>query len=63
MWMQRVLDDGVEASERYRRIAKFEVVAVDTWRRPNHAAIEPLTEAADFYHREGDRLTEAQGPH
>jgi hypothetical protein len=38
----------------------LEVVAVNTWRKPEQAAIEPLTECADFSHAEGDRLTEAK---
>ena len=59
-WMQRVLDDGLEASERARNIARLEVLAVGMWRKPDEAAIDPLTECADFFHSDGDLLTEAK---
>jgi len=58
--MQRVLDDGIEASDRARSIARMEVLAVGMWRKPDPAAIEPLTECAAFFHAQGDRLTEAK---
>ena len=59
-WMQRVLDDGLEASERARNIARLEVLLVGMWRKPDEAAIDPLTDRADFFHSDGDLLTEAK---
>ena len=59
--MQRVLDDGAEASERARSIARLEVLFLGLWRRPDGAAIEPLTECAAFFHSQGD-AHRSQGP-
>ena len=58
--MQRVLDDGLEASERAQNIARLEVLLIAMWRKPDEAAIDPLTECADFFHSDGDLLTEAK---
>lgn len=60
MWMQRVLDEGLDASERARNTAWVEVLLVGMWRKPDETAIDPLTECADFFHSSGDLLTEAK---
>jgi predicted ATPase len=59
-WMQQVLDDGANASDRAKGIATFEVLLVRLWRRPDPTAIEPLTTCADFFRAQGDELTEAK---
>ena len=38
----------------------MEVLLIGIWRKPDQAAIEPLTECADFFHAQGDLLTEAK---
>jgi predicted ATPase len=59
-WMQRVLDDGIEASERARTIARVEVVFIGVWRNPDRASIGPLTECANYFRTHGDGRSEAK---
>jgi predicted ATPase len=57
-WMQRVVDDGQEASDRSRNIALLEVIFIGVWRRPDASTIPQLLECIDFCRAEEDRLTE-----
>ncbi|MCR2763350.1 DUF4062 domain-containing protein [Microbacterium sp. zg.B48] len=59
-WMQRVLDDGIEASERARTLARVEVVLIGVWRKPDRASIGPLTECANYFGAHGDGRSEAK---
>ena len=59
-WMQRVLAEGVGASERAQNIAKFEVVLVGTWRKPGRDFLGPLTECAEYFHVQKDVVNEAK---
>ncbi|MCR2764984.1 DUF4062 domain-containing protein [Microbacterium sp. zg.B48] len=60
VWMQRVLDEGSDASDRSRNIANIEVLLVELWRKPEQSALRPLEESAAFFREQGDRLTEAK---
>lgn len=59
-WMQRILIDGADASEKARHIAQAEVTFIGVWRKPDRAFLAPLVECAEYFHAQKDVVNEAK---
>ncbi|MET0861065.1 MAG: DUF4062 domain-containing protein [Microbacterium sp.] len=59
MWMSRLLEPGVELSERSRVIAEYCLNAIRYWRTADEAVVPALSRCLEYFHRVQDGRGEA----
>ncbi len=59
MWMTRLLEPGVELSERSRVIAEYCLNAIQYWRTADEAVVPALSRCLEYFHRVRDGRGEA----
>ena len=58
-WTNRLLEPGVEITERSRVIAEYCVNAIRYWRTSDMSVVPAMARCVDYFRREGDRRGEA----
>ena len=58
-WMTRLLEPGVELSERSRVIAEYCLNAIRYWRTSDESVVPAMVRCVDYFSRAGDRRGEA----
>lgn len=58
-WMNRLLEPGVELSERSRVIAEYCLNAMSYWRTSDESVVPAMARSVAYFRREGDRRGEA----
>lgn len=58
-WVDRLLEPGVELSERSRVIAEYCRNAIRYWRTTDESVVPAMAECVDYFRRAGDRRGEA----
>ncbi len=58
-WMSRLLEPGVELTERSRIIAEYCVNAIRYWRTSDESVVPAMTRCVEYFRRAGDRRGES----